>query len=221
MLLREIDRMKSEIKKPVESTTTPLQPRILKFDASGSPGNYLGGFITMLAWVGTIESTQAVRFTTSRDLGITPWCSSQNPDVGNILNNQFLNTIGIQAMQDVGISPFMAKELKKLKEMILSVPGVVQPIPEVSLPVIGSRGLLLLSVILRSRSAFKLPPWSYMMELGIPKNSCLVQGKDGNHPYPFNFEWSLSMQRLRIHTHRIRREMAIVFLLILLLCFLI
>ncbi|KAI3695247.1 hypothetical protein L1987_78239 [Smallanthus sonchifolius] len=35
-------------------------------------------------------------------------------------------------MQDIGITPSMAKELKKLEEMISSVPGVVQPIPEIS-----------------------------------------------------------------------------------------
>ncbi|KAI3742754.1 hypothetical protein L1987_60449 [Smallanthus sonchifolius] len=33
---------------------------------------------------------------------------------------------------DTGITPSMAKELKKLREMISSVPGVVQPLPEMS-----------------------------------------------------------------------------------------
>jgi hypothetical protein len=35
-------------------------------------------------------------------------------------------------MQDTGMSPIMARELQKLKDMISSVPGVTRPIPEVS-----------------------------------------------------------------------------------------
>jgi hypothetical protein len=47
MILKEIENMKSEMKKSVKQMTTPLVPRILDFDTSGSPGNRLEDFIPM------------------------------------------------------------------------------------------------------------------------------------------------------------------------------
>jgi hypothetical protein len=78
-----------------------------------------------------MESAQAVRFTAFRDPGVTAVYSSQNLDTGNISNNQLLNA-NDDLMQDASISPVMAKEFKKLKDMISSVPGMMQPTPEIS-----------------------------------------------------------------------------------------
>ncbi|KAI3776976.1 hypothetical protein L1987_46769 [Smallanthus sonchifolius] len=103
MLFRELERVK-ESKKLVE-VTTPLKSRILDFNYSGSPGVHRGDFLPMHSGITTAGPTPAVRVTTNQDLGVTP---------------------------DIGITPSMAKELKKLREMISSVPGVVQPIPEMS-----------------------------------------------------------------------------------------
>ena len=53
-----------------------------------------------------------------------------NLNAGNpSTNNTFFTNI---ADVDTGISPQMAKELRQLRQMTSSVPGVVQPIPEVS-----------------------------------------------------------------------------------------
>ncbi|KAL4562280.1 hypothetical protein LXL04_034479 [Taraxacum kok-saghyz] len=53
-----------------------------------------------------------------------------NLNAGNpSTNNTFFTNI---ADVDAGISPQMANELRQLRQMISSLPGVVQPIPEVS-----------------------------------------------------------------------------------------
>ncbi|KAI3796856.1 hypothetical protein L1987_39542 [Smallanthus sonchifolius] len=109
--------------------TTLLQPRILDFDYSGSSGVHKVDFLPMHTGITIIGPTSAVRITTSQDLGFTPRSSSGNPDMGNTFN-RFFNTN--ECVQDTGITPSMAKELKKLREMISSVPGVAQPIPEMS-----------------------------------------------------------------------------------------
>ena len=62
--------------------------------------------------------------------GFTFGIPSQNQEEGNTYNNVSLNT-NHGFVQDTGISPFMAKELQKLRDMISSVPGVIKPIAEV------------------------------------------------------------------------------------------
>ncbi|KAI3802237.1 hypothetical protein L1987_30367 [Smallanthus sonchifolius] len=126
-ILKELEKAKGS-KKPVE-VTTPLQPRILDFNYSGSSEIHKGDFLPMQTGITTVGPTPEVRVTTSQDLGFTPGSSFRDPDIGNIFN-QFSNTN--ESVQDTGITPSMAKELMKLREMISSVPGVVQPIPEIS-----------------------------------------------------------------------------------------
>ncbi|KAI3813740.1 hypothetical protein L1987_18472 [Smallanthus sonchifolius] len=127
MMFRELERIK-ESKKLVE-TTTPLQPRILNFDSTGFSGNHQGDIIPMQTRTTTVGPTPVIRVTTNWSLGITPGSSSQDPNIGNTFN-QFLDANELR--QDTGISPIMSKELKKLRDMISSVPGVVQPILEAS-----------------------------------------------------------------------------------------
>ncbi|KAI3821415.1 hypothetical protein L1987_08983 [Smallanthus sonchifolius] len=109
MMMGEKEKMKSERKKPVEATNTPLKPRVLNFDASGSPRNYMEDFIPMQPRTGTVDPTQDTRATATRDFGFTLGSSSQNPYIGNISNSQLLNTNNVEPLQDVGISPIMAK----------------------------------------------------------------------------------------------------------------
>ncbi|KAI3784365.1 hypothetical protein L1987_43464 [Smallanthus sonchifolius] len=76
-----------------------------------------------------VGPTPAVRVTINQDLRVTPGLSFRNPENGNTFN-QFSNAN--EFLQETGITPSMAKELKKLREMISSVQGVVQPILEMS-----------------------------------------------------------------------------------------
>ncbi|KAI3796339.1 hypothetical protein L1987_39007 [Smallanthus sonchifolius] len=126
-IFRELERIKDS-KKPVE-VTTPLQPRALIFDYPGSSRIHQGNFLPMQTGVTTLCPTAAIRVTTTQDLGFTPRSSLRDIDMGNTFNN-FSNAN--ESVQDRGITPPMVKELKKLREMISSVPGVVQPIPEMS-----------------------------------------------------------------------------------------
>ncbi|KAI3816255.1 hypothetical protein L1987_15948 [Smallanthus sonchifolius] len=126
-MFRELEKIKKS-KKPVE-VTTPLQPRILDFNYSGSSGIHKGDFLPMQTGITAVGPTLAVRVMTNHDLGVTPGSSFRNPDIGNAFN-QFSNTN--ESVQDTGITLSMAKKLRKLRDMIYSVPGVVQPIPEIS-----------------------------------------------------------------------------------------
>ena len=123
--------LKSERNKQAE-ITTPLQPRILEYGSSGFFGNYSGDYIRMQSRAETIDPVQATRTTTTRDSGQYSGSGFQTSEFGNITNNRLLNTNYSEPMQEIWISPLMAKELQKLQDMISNVPGVVQPIPDVS-----------------------------------------------------------------------------------------
>ena len=131
VLLREVEILKSERNKQPE-VTTPLHPRMLEYGSSGFAGNYSRDYIRMQSRAETVEPVQAMKTTTTRDSGQYSGSGFQTSEFGNITNNRLLNTNYSEPMQDVGISPVMAKELQKLRDMISNVPGVVQPIPEVS-----------------------------------------------------------------------------------------
>ena len=59
-----------------------------------------------------------------------PFNTPKNLDSSNFLNNNTINTNSTNV--DAGISPNMVRERQQLRQMISSVPGVVQPIPEAS-----------------------------------------------------------------------------------------
>ncbi|KAI3742465.1 hypothetical protein L1987_60148 [Smallanthus sonchifolius] len=123
----EIEMVK-ESNKPVE-VTTPLQPSILDFNYSISWRIHKGDFLPMQTGITIVCPTPTVRVMTNLGFGVTPGSSFRNPENDNTFN-QFSNTN--EFVQETGITLSMAKELKKLREMISSVPGAVQPIPEMS-----------------------------------------------------------------------------------------
>ena len=56
--------------------------------------------------------------------------TSNTKDPCNLVNNNTCNTNSMDL--DTGLRPIMAKELQQLRQLISSVFGAVQPIPEVS-----------------------------------------------------------------------------------------
>ncbi|KAJ0603957.1 putative retrotransposon gag domain-containing protein [Helianthus annuus] len=86
---------------------------------------HLGDFIPMQ----TLASSGPSIIPESRQYGFTSGIPNLNPSGGNTLNNSYNANHGF--MQDTGINQAMARELKKLEDMISSVPGVVKPIPEI------------------------------------------------------------------------------------------
>lgn len=129
-LMKEVEILKAARENLAEQTPTPLMPRTLNFDASDSSRANQSGFTATQPRAGIQDPLRPSRVVADRDLGSIPRSLSRTPNVGNIPNNlSYDDELGAQ---DPGISPVMAKELKKLKDMISSVPGVVQPIPEVA-----------------------------------------------------------------------------------------
>ena len=65
--------------------------------------------------------------------GHTNYNTQSVPQIGNYGNS--FNTIPFNTnqgfLQDAGISPGIARELQKLRDMISNVPGIVRPIAEV------------------------------------------------------------------------------------------
>ena len=131
-MFKELERLKKDPQRSEEVVPTPLQPRILNYDSLGSSRGYRED--SNLGRLGSqpIDLTLATRITTTRSPGYTPGSSFHDPNNGNFNNRQSYATTNSESLQDAGISTIMAKELQKLKDMIASVPGVVQPIPEVS-----------------------------------------------------------------------------------------
>ncbi|XP_023735311.1 uncharacterized protein LOC111883158 [Lactuca sativa] len=114
-LLREVERMNAKFQKSQETMPTVVQPRILNFDNAGSSGNQQGNTTsaTVASPWGTAMNNRAYMI---NDLD-EPFNTARNLDSSNFLNN------------NTGISPNMARELQQLRQMISTVPGVVQPIP--------------------------------------------------------------------------------------------
>ena len=80
----------------------------------------------------TPEIPSLVRMLTMRSSGYASGYG-QNPPTGNVSNNNNTHaTNNSGSLQDTGVTSALTRELQKLKDMISSVPGVVQPIPEVS-----------------------------------------------------------------------------------------
>ena len=126
---------RSEIRRSSGSDPCVLKPRILNFDNSRS----LTDRQKLVTLATTTVTTEGVTPHFQADSFQDPH-SFQDPSVifadpgnlktGNIsTNNNFYTNI---ADLDAGISPQMAKEFNQLRQMISSVSGVVQCIPEVS-----------------------------------------------------------------------------------------
>ncbi|XP_023764672.1 uncharacterized protein LOC111913178 [Lactuca sativa] len=127
-LLREVERMKVEFQRSQETMPTVVQPRILNFDNPGSSGNQQWNAAPAIAaspWGTTMNN----RASMINDLDET-FNTLTNLDSYKFLNNNTINTNSMNV--NAGISPHVAKELQQLRQMILSIPGVVQPIPEAS-----------------------------------------------------------------------------------------
>src|ERR1043165_2175955 len=91
-----------------------------------------GDFIPMSTGFSAPETTTTPRMTTTRDPGYTHVPSQGYNNNGNNLSSSTYTAINVASLQDTGISPQLARELQKIKDMVSSVPGIVQPIPEVS-----------------------------------------------------------------------------------------
>lgn len=89
-----------------------MKSRILNFVTGASSGRQAEDFISRKAPIFTDGALTSTGGHVSRDLG----------GIFNIPSN----------IEDPGISPLMTKELRKLRNMILSVPGVIQQIPKFS-----------------------------------------------------------------------------------------
>ena len=128
MLIREIQLLKSSSSRPAEDTVTPLQPRALNFSSTVYTEDNRGNIVPSHSQNHTPEIPFSVRVSTMRSSGY-----GQNPQTGNVSNNNnTLATNGVGSLQDAGVTSALSRELQKLKDMISSVPGVVQPIPELS-----------------------------------------------------------------------------------------
>ncbi|KAK9065007.1 hypothetical protein SSX86_016390 [Deinandra increscens subsp. villosa] len=131
----EVAKLRSEMNRVDHTPVSPVQARRLQY---GSPGNgsSLADDIQIIDPRPTYAAAHTTlsdrpRMSTFRDSVSNPG-GTTTQDTGNILGTPNLNAHTNESVQDTGLSPAVAKELKKLKEMISSVPGVVQPIPEVA-----------------------------------------------------------------------------------------
>ena len=130
--MREIQLLKSKSKAPAEDTITPLQPRALNFSSAVYTEDNQGNILPSRSQSTAPEIPSAARMSTVRGPGYAPGYG-QNHQAGNLSNNaNTLATNNLGFSQDTGVTSALSKELQKLKDMISSVPGVVQPIPEVS-----------------------------------------------------------------------------------------
>ena len=77
MLIKEIQTLKSNSKRPTEDEFTPLQPRIMNFSSAGSSDVHQGDFIPMQTQNTVAGPSQAVRVSTIRDLGSIPESSAR------------------------------------------------------------------------------------------------------------------------------------------------
>ena len=128
MLLREIQLLKAGSSRSTEDIVTPLQPRTLNFSSAVYTEDNRGNIVPSLPQNHTPEIPSSVRMSTMRSSGY-----GQNPPTGNVSNNNNTHaTNNSGSLQDTGVTSALTRELQKLKDMISSVPGVVQPIPEVS-----------------------------------------------------------------------------------------
>ena len=101
----------------------------MNFDNLGSPGKQ--SELTVPTSVATPigRIIPSIKTLVIHDLDET-FNTPNNRNTSNFFNSNIAN---IDSMDlDVGISPIMAKELQQLKQMISSVPGIVQLIPEAS-----------------------------------------------------------------------------------------
>ncbi|KAJ0521635.1 putative transcription factor MYB-HB-like family [Helianthus annuus] len=132
MLLREIQLLKSGLSRSTEDILTPLQPRALNFSSAVYTEDNRGNIVPSHPQNPTPEMPSSVRVSTMRSSGYASGYG-QNPQIGNVSNNNnTLATNSVGSLQDTGVTSALSRELQKLKDMISSVPGVVQPIPEVS-----------------------------------------------------------------------------------------
>ena len=121
--MREIEGLRTEICKPPIPAPSAVRPRILNFNNSGSQYDRRE---TAIPTTAVTLQVQANNFQDPSGM----FTNNANHNAGNpATNNTFFTNL---ADLDEGISPQMAKELQQLRQMISSVPGVVQPIPEVS-----------------------------------------------------------------------------------------
>ena len=128
-LMWEIEGIRSEIRRTSGSAPSVLRPRILNFDNSRSLTDRHETIIPATTTVTTEGVTPRFQADTFQDPnGI--FADPRNLNTGNLSNNSSFYTDLVDL--DAGIIPQMAKELKQLRQMISSIPGVVQPIPEVS-----------------------------------------------------------------------------------------
>lgn len=105
----------AQTRRSVETTpnlSSFVQSRILNFMTGASSGRQVEEFISRKAPFFTDGALTSTGGHVSQDLG----------GIFNIPSN----------IEDPGRSPIMTKELRKLRNMILSVPGVIQPIPKFS-----------------------------------------------------------------------------------------
>src|ERR1043165_963738 len=91
-----------------------------------------GDFIPMSTGFSAPETTTTSRMTTTSDPGYTPVPSQGYNNNGNNLSSSTFTANDVASLQDTGISPQLARELQKIKDIVSSVPGIVQPVPEVS-----------------------------------------------------------------------------------------
>ncbi|KAD4585878.1 hypothetical protein E3N88_23479 [Mikania micrantha] len=127
-LLREMETLRAE-KNKLKQTSTPLAPRILDFGTSGISGNHSGDFIPMQSSFGDPSGSQGLRI--SRDNTNILRTSCLTPITSNTFNHSPIDTANFGSVQESGLTPQVAKEIQKLRDMISIVPGVVKPIPEV------------------------------------------------------------------------------------------
>ena len=96
---------------------------------SGSSDVHHGDFIPMQA----DTPTAPLAYPGNAAFGHTNYNTQSVPQIGNYGNS--FNTVPFNTnqgfLQDAGISPGIARELQKLRDMISNVPGIVRPIAEV------------------------------------------------------------------------------------------
>ena len=126
---------RSEIRRSSGSDPSVLKPRILNFDNSRSLTDRQETVIPATTTITTKGVTPHFQADSFQDPHSFQDPSGIFKDPGNLktgnlsTNNTFYTNI---ADLDAGISPQMAKEFNQLRQMISSVSGVVQRIPEVS-----------------------------------------------------------------------------------------
>ncbi|KAJ0682811.1 hypothetical protein HanPI659440_Chr16g0651551 [Helianthus annuus] len=132
MLMRETQLLKSNSNRPTEDTVTPLQPRALNFSSAVYTEDNQDNVVPSHSQGHAPEIPSTVRVSTMRGSGYAPGYG-KNPEAGNVSNNvntPATNSFG--SLQDTGVTSALSRELQNLKDMISSVPRVVQPILEVS-----------------------------------------------------------------------------------------